>query len=585
MPPERISCRIVYPIEKIRPVAEELPDGPQSPILIAGGEREPFLFVVENVTGWPAAVTGISLIIQRPGVTAAVYRVEYVNIKRPTPPFSGAGRKGRWPDPLIPLDGGDSGAGVVQAGVTNIGGYCADISLAEPVTVPPGENRCFLVDLYRPAGRGNGGGAGACEVEAAAPAPQGAITVTARLGTGAVAGGAEKPVALTAHAVIELYPVTLPACQRLVTAFGFNWSEVQYKHRQLSEVAFGSSALHRDYLRQLAINRIAPFVPWHEPPAAYLDENGAVTVDWSGFDEVAGRLLDGELFEDVPPATSFVFPFPARDVQGAEREAFYAEAVRHLAENGWMEKAFYYLPDEPLRRQYDEVRARAEGFATLAPGVRRLVTEPFVRSLADVVEIWCSDVIALGDTFPFFPMYLRRDGFHLDWQRNVRPGMYAERQELGEEVWYYTSTASRIGPYPNLFIDYPAAYARIIPWIAYLYGLDGVLHWETSYDYRGSENPWTGFYNFHANGDGNLLYPGLPGSFGFEKHQALPSMRLILFREGVDDYEYLSLVAEAAGRDEAMSLAQSMAKTSVRWCDDVQAFYDVKRAMMRLLSE
>ena len=574
---EPIRCGIVYPVEKIRPDEPVSEAGlAPGPLIIAGGEREPFLFVVQNRGDEAKEITALSVSIFPAGVSVAVYRVEYVEITKPTPVLAGSGRKGRWPDPLIPLTGGEIEAGKnADNRITGAAGTCTrsiTIELSERLTVPAGENRCFLIDLYRPheePGIEQDG-----RYAAGAPQSRGAVTVTAFL----------KDSTICADIDLELLPFSLPVAQRLTTAFGFNWQAVQYKHRQLSEAPFGKATLHREYLRQLAVNRIAPFVPWRDQLTVSRDA-GTAAVDWSSFDAVAGKLLDGELFEDAPAATSFVFPYPAKETSDEDRAVFYPEAIEHLRENGWIEKAFYYLPDEPLRSQYDLVRERAEGFASRAPGVRRLVTEPFAKSLAGYVEIWCPDVISIGDTFPLFPAYFKSDGLHLDWQVNPRPGRYAERQELGEEVWFYTSTASQAGSYPNLFIDYPAAYARIIPWIAYLYGFTGVLHWETSYDYRGKENPWTDFNNFHANGDGNLLYPGLPGENGLKDHRALPSIRLILFREGVEDYEYLSLAADVAGGDMAFAIAQTMARTSVRWEEEPDKFYEMKQRAATLITE
>ncbi len=572
-----LRCGIIYPVEKIRPGESVITGGEPShgPLLIAGGEREALLFAVANSGNEPRIIRTLAVSTGHPKLSAAVYRVEYVDVSKPTPIFSRLGRKGRWPDPLIPLRESAGHNGGASSG-SNTGGASATstkvFQLPEAVAIPSGENRCFLIDLYLPP---EGSGRGTARVSEADGAPQTAtLTVTASVGFRRYASEID----------IELLPFSLPEKQRLTTAFGFKWSEVQYKHRQLSDASFERAALHRDYLRQLAIDRIAPFMPWRNLPEVSTNENGAMEIDWSGFDAVVGSLLDGELFHDTPAATSLVFPYPAKDVQGKARAEFYPEAVRHLKENGWLEKSFYYLPDEPLRSQYDEVRERAEGFAARAPGVRRLVTEPFTESLAGYVEIWCPDVIAIGDTFAFFPAYFKSDGLHLDRQVNVDPEKYAERQELGEEVWFYTSTASQIGNYPNLFIDYPAAYARIIPWIAYLYGFTGVLHWETSYDYRGRENPWASFFNFYSNGDGNLLYPGLPGEFGLEEHSALPSIRLILFREGVEDFEYLSLAADTAGREDAMAIVKTMASASVRWQEDPEKFYAAKQRIARMIS-
>ena len=88
--------------------------------------------------------------------------------------------------------------------------------------------------------------------------------------------------------------------------------------------------------------------------------------------------------------------------------------------------------------------------------------------------------------------------------------------------------------------------ARIIPWLAWNERIDGLLHYSTT-DW--SPNPWiepnvTG----KDNGDGFFFYPpqidgNSLGSCGENGNRLVPSIRWENLRDGMEDYEYLWLLA------------------------------------------
>jgi len=52
-------------------------------------------------------------------------------------------------------------------------------------------------------------------------------------------------------------------------------------------------------------------------------------------------------------------------------------------------------------------------------------------------------------------------------------------------------------------------------------------------------DPWKSVYAFGGNGDGTLQYPGTPTKIGGTTPIAVPSIRLKLIRDGMEDFEYL----------------------------------------------
>jgi hypothetical protein len=128
-----------------------------------------------------------------------------------------------------------------------------------------------------------------------------------------------------------------------------------------------------------------------------------------------------------------------------------------------------------------------------------------------------------------------------------------------------TCSNGTVGPstytYPNYDIDGKPAANRAMEWITYLHGQTGELYYGydlcqapfvypntiTGCDPSGTYvNGWTSLYSYGNWGDGNLMYFGSNevGSYnymgaGVTTPIFLPSIRLKMIRDGVQDYEYL----------------------------------------------
>ncbi|MCB2209455.1 DUF4091 domain-containing protein [bacterium] len=109
-------------------------------------------------------------------------------------------------------------------------------------------------------------------------------------------------------------------------------------------------------------------------------------------------------------------------------------------------------------------------------------------------------------------------------------------------VWW-TFTGLDDPPLPNpAVIDRPGLDARILPWLAWIDRVDG-LYYAQAADW--DPNPWNQpFSNDLSNGDGFLIYPPNDSSIGQDpcdpdSNRIIPSIRLMLLREGLEDYAYL----------------------------------------------
>jgi len=262
-----------------------------------------------------------------------------------------------------------------------------------------------------------------------------------------------------------------------------------------------------------------------------------------------------------------------------ERLAALAEDARGLSDAGLLEHAYVFGAGSLLP---DGVASSAEAFdrvRRVLPGVRRACPVSPTRPLWGHVNLWGT---------------LVSDYDHISAQR---------RRYLGDEVWWYVCCGPR-HPYPNLFIDYPATDARVLFWAAHKYGVTGFFYYEVAMwasnmqwedvgdpsialhddpqalaglreGKRWPEVRWNAFTFSRYNGDGQLIYPGPEAT-------PIPSLRLEVVRDGIEDYELLVLLEDYARllkeRDPAgkyaflVNEAMQMANASTAVVEDLTHF-------------
>lgn len=108
-------------------------------------------------------------------------------------------------------------------------------------------------------------------------------------------------------------------------------------------------------------------------------------------------------------------------------------------------------------------------------------------------------------------------------------------QKFGMEIWMYISGPGGYGS-PNLAMDFDSIDYRIIPWLCWKYDIKGFLYW--CVNWWPNVNPFESAKNskWEQNGNGLLFYPGEDGP--------VASLRLEIFRDGMEDYEYIQLLLQ-----------------------------------------
>ena len=320
---------------------------------------------------------------------------------------------------------------------------------------------------------------------------------------------------------LHVWDFALPSVSKLRTAFGcaMGWPVRYHGAKTLEEKRRLIDFYNRDFWR----HRVAPFSPYtfYEIKTGYAD--GQIQLDFSDFDLAVQKYF--------PLFNSYNLPhFRMHDQaglnMGADYERLKVEYMRmvteHLVNKGQIEKGYNYIFDEPLPEQYESVLEAARLCRMADSRIKILLTEQVEPELIGSVDIWAP----IMDSYEEAPA--------------------KERQAAGEEMWWYVCCGPR-HPYPNLFIDYPAVDHRVIPWLTWGYGLNGLLYWEVNY-WR--DNPYTTSMSYTpdgkgkwGNGDGQLLYPPTNDpSNKFLAEGPVPSIRWELVREGIEDYDYFRIL-------------------------------------------
>jgi hypothetical protein len=132
-------------------------------------------------------------------------------------------------------------------------------------------------------------------------------------------------------------------------------------------------------------------------------------------------------------------------------------------------------------------------------------------------------------------------------------------------------------------IDVPGAANRVMQWVAWKFHIEGELYYSMNQAYGQENDPWVNVRLFGGNGDGNLFYPGRPNLIGGRTDIPIESIRLKLIREGMEDYEYLALLAKLKGRQAADQYANRIVQQPYLWERRAEEFLKVRRQLGELL--
>ncbi|MBQ1167544.1 MAG: DUF4091 domain-containing protein [Bacteroidales bacterium] len=219
-----------------------------------------------------------------------------------------------------------------------------------------------------------------------------------------------------------------------------------------------------------------------------------------------------------------------------------------LKESGMLEHTLVYWGDEPTPPAYPVLEDTHRLIKKYAPGIHTFMTEIITwrERRYDTMDISGSTDISC-----------------VSWECFENHDIIKKYQQRPEqEPWNYLCATTKY-PYFTDFIDANGIDMRIWLWASYMYQFKGILIWASTFWNAGSQysstelqNPWTDPYCFATSdqlvqrllavGDGILFYPNNrhPNEDRTTAYtgRPIPCIRLEIMRDGMEDYEYLTML-------------------------------------------
>jgi hypothetical protein len=537
---------IADPLEKIRAL-DPIPNSPvKSAVLHAGrNEFEPFQLVLRSDEKDVADIDirFSDLRSSQGGEISrnnfSVYFEEFLNI---TQPSLLSGDAGLWPDPLVP----------------RVDLYTHEKRNAFPFSLRRGHNQPLWVEIFVP--------------EVARPGKYvGSVTI--------FHGG---KATLTVPITLTVWAFALPSTSTLKSSFGLNGTTLVKQHHGQYTSDDDLYSLTRLYAKAALEHRISIHGGSMVTPKFRIAGNH-MNIDWQAYDAEVGPFLDGSAISPDEPlhgakATSVELRIHSLFPKEEQRAQYLAASFQHFQQMGWSDRLFLYLWDEPTPADYSKVLERGHAVLRTVPQIRNLLTTPYNIRLDEVVQIWTPLVNCLE----------RKPG-SADFCIEAPPiDIYSHERERGKSLWFYQSCASHgcnapggayFAGWPSYMVDTSGAANRVMQWLAWKYRIEGELYFSMNEFYGRGEDPWTNVRLFGGNGDGTLFYPGTPRRIGGVADIPVESIRLKLIREGMEDYEYMVLLARLGGMKTADEYADRIVTKPYLWESRPAVFQKVRQEM------
>ena len=291
-------------------------------------------------------------------------------------------------------------------------------------------------------------------------------------------------------------------------------------------------------------------------------------------------LLDPRVDEylDNPRVTSFCITGYKTDYGIDKLNAIHQKLSKN---EEWFDKGYFYYVDEPTDHNLlNQIQYHAENLDYVYPGYKMVA--PFFTDIAydynrdqidfmsDYINIWCNKPYAYKSASlnKKEPEYIVQPEKY-----NKQYGTYAERMEdfkkRGDKVWWYVCWEPQ-DPYTNILMEQQGVVHRVLFWQQKQYKVDGFLYYAVN---NWTANPWedaiTGKHLVpHVYGDGVLIYDGahvgIRGPIG--------SLRLEAVRDGIEDFEYLTMAEKELGSRKTNSIIKKVTKNVLDYTKDDDTF-------------
>jgi hypothetical protein len=433
-----------------------------------------------------------------------------------TPSYKSTSPAGYYPDALIPFN---------QKNPINQ-------LIAAPFSVASAQNAEVWCDLYVPSGT-----------------IPGLYTGTVNVFT-----ENENLAEITVNLTVQNFE--LPKKSTMSSYFGVLTTDAATKMGVLGSVTSPEfKALEKLFHEELIKHRATPSTIQEKYWPA-LNAAGTDIVD-AGHSDVLKDLIENRGFNALTIALRYPNDEPRARV-------YYDKLEKWLENLGYLDISYVRLKDEPgTAEEYATVRTQGTMIRSGSSKIKRQLTEQPLTdnatwgNLYGSVDIWC-------------PLWSK-------WEETSANQRLAEN----ETMWSYTALCQGATGTPWWQIDMNPLNFRSPFWLSWHYNITGFLYW-TSVNWKAltASAVWRDPYfttegGLRFWGEGLLLYPGIPaGIEGFA-----PSIRLKLYREAMEDYEYMVLAAKKTQKSEIDALVNGVVTNFQTW-SKTESDYENARALL-----
>jgi len=240
--------------------------------------------------------------------------------------------------------------------------------------------------------------------------------------------------------------------------------------------------------------------------------------------------------------------------------SFLGALYAHLKKKGWEGRYIQHIFDEPHDRESSHYRRYGEIIRESLPGIPTIDAVSLNQDIsffADVCDIWVPVLSSFDHKFDVIRKHVKKGG----------------------QAWYYTCIGPQ-GRYLNRFIDYSLLKVRLLHWFNFRHEFTGFLHWGGNawgpHPFDNVQTVINSNRTLLPAGDNSIFYPDA------ENNSVLSSIRLEAMRDGIEDYELLTVLANK-DPEKARALAAEVIPHVNDYMRDWKAFRKSHRALLEAL--
>lgn len=288
-------------------------------------------------------------------------------------------------------------------------------------------------------------------------------------------------------------------------------------------------------------------------------------------------LWDSRVTEylDNPRVTSFSI----KESNGGDEAGAYAMLSQNPA---WLEKGYFYYVDEPTNTDLlYQLKSHGERLASTYPGYRQV--SPFFTNITiegvdqitfmqPYTQIWCTKIFAFT---PREKSIISGAQYLTTKLQDDQYGSFSERMKAevagGDELWLYFCWEPN-QPYANWLATGDGTEPIVTVWQCKMTNATGLLYWGSTYWSADPYNDLASTVITSVYGDGVLLYSGAEVGV----YEPVSSFRLENIRLGIQDYQMLTMLEQAAGKQASDDMVAMVTKDVITYTDDDDYLHAVR---------